>query len=250
MTPSGGRRPASGARRPPRRSSTRRTKPNEAPAQDAGPEAGADGMVPASPRRRGSAPGALPGLSARDVSERRIAFVDARLPQGNRTAYVRSAFEAFLAPSCSAFLGGEVAEVCARSVCGPSAGRPFRPRSRAFRETGASPGSSTPTSVSIRLSRGVFSTACPTAFRRPRARSASFPFVAPQEADVLASAVRPRAGARAVGSAGSLPATSRRSKEVAMPTSSAPRPPVRATAEEAAEAFTELRKILVVQRRG
>ena len=58
-------------------------------------------------------PWAVQGLTARKLSERRIAFVDARLPKGNRTAYVRSAFEAFLAPSCAVFLGGEVAEVCA-----------------------------------------------------------------------------------------------------------------------------------------
>ena len=58
-------------------------------------------------------PSAVEGLSARDVNERRIAFVDVRLPEGSRTAYVRSAFEAFLAPSCDAFLGGEVAEACA-----------------------------------------------------------------------------------------------------------------------------------------
>lgn len=57
-------------------------------------------------------PWTVQGLSARDVSNRRIAFVDARLPKESRTAYVRSAFEAFLAPSCDAFLGGEVAEVC------------------------------------------------------------------------------------------------------------------------------------------
>jgi hypothetical protein len=57
-------------------------------------------------------PWGVAGLSARDVSERRIAFVDARLPQGNRTAYVQSAFDAFLAPSCDVFLGGQVAEVC------------------------------------------------------------------------------------------------------------------------------------------
>jgi hypothetical protein len=46
------------------------------------------------------------------VTERRIAFVDARLPTESRTAYVRLAFEAFLSPSCNDFLGGEVAEVC------------------------------------------------------------------------------------------------------------------------------------------
>jgi hypothetical protein len=57
-------------------------------------------------------PWAVEGLSARDLSERRIAFVDVRLPKESRTAYVRSAFEAFLAPSCGVFLGGEVAEAC------------------------------------------------------------------------------------------------------------------------------------------
>jgi hypothetical protein len=77
------------------------------------PKPAREGWVRPRPGAGVPLPWALPGLSARDVSERRIAFVDARLPQGNRTAYVRSAFEAFLAPSCSAFLGGEVAEVCA-----------------------------------------------------------------------------------------------------------------------------------------
>ena len=58
-------------------------------------------------------PWVVAGLSARDVGERQMAFVDARLPKESRTAYVRLAFEAFLAPSCDAFLGGEVAEACA-----------------------------------------------------------------------------------------------------------------------------------------
>jgi len=47
------------------------------------------------------------------VSERQVAFVDARLPKESRTAYVQAAFEAFLAPSCDVFLDGEVAETCA-----------------------------------------------------------------------------------------------------------------------------------------
>lgn len=58
-------------------------------------------------------PWVVGGLSVREVSERQTAFVDARLPKESRTAYVRSAFEAFLAPSCDVFLGGDVAEVCA-----------------------------------------------------------------------------------------------------------------------------------------
>jgi hypothetical protein len=58
-------------------------------------------------------PWAVAGLSARDVGERRVAFVDERLPKGSRTAYVTAAFEAFLAPSCDVFLHGAAAEVCA-----------------------------------------------------------------------------------------------------------------------------------------
>ncbi|MBK6406564.1 MAG: hypothetical protein IPF66_16875 [Holophagales bacterium] len=58
-------------------------------------------------------PWAVADLPARDVGERRRAFVDARLPKESRIAYVQAAFEAFLAPSCDVFLGGEVAEVCA-----------------------------------------------------------------------------------------------------------------------------------------
>lgn len=58
-------------------------------------------------------PWGVKGLSVREVDERRIAFVDARLPKESRTEYVRAAFEAFLAPSCGDFLGGQVAESCA-----------------------------------------------------------------------------------------------------------------------------------------
>lgn len=57
-------------------------------------------------------PWAVKGLSAREVGERRVAFVDARLPKESRTEYVRTAFEAFLAPSCDVFLAGEVVEAC------------------------------------------------------------------------------------------------------------------------------------------
>ncbi len=58
-------------------------------------------------------PWAVAGLTAREVSERRRTFVDARLPKESRTAYVRAAFEAFLSPSCGTFLRGEVLEACA-----------------------------------------------------------------------------------------------------------------------------------------
>jgi hypothetical protein len=60
-----------------------------------------------------SSPWPVRGVSSRELRERRVAFVDLRLPSGDRTAYVRSAWEAFLAPSCAAFLGGAVAETCA-----------------------------------------------------------------------------------------------------------------------------------------
>ncbi len=70
------------------------------------------GWVRPRPGTGAALPWAVEGLSTRDVNERRIAFVDARLPQESRTAYVRSAFEAFLAPSCDAFLGGEATEAC------------------------------------------------------------------------------------------------------------------------------------------
>lgn len=51
-------------------------------------------------------------LDAGELRARRLAFVDARLPGTDRTAYVTAAFEAFLAASCDRFLGGEVADEC------------------------------------------------------------------------------------------------------------------------------------------
>lgn len=58
-------------------------------------------------------PWAAPGVSAAELRERRIGFVDAALPRESRTAYVRAAFEAFLAQSCGEFLGGRSTETCA-----------------------------------------------------------------------------------------------------------------------------------------
>lgn len=52
------------------------------------------------------------GLTARELRDNRMAFVDARLPKGDRTAYVRAGFEAFLAPSCEELLEGSVTEAC------------------------------------------------------------------------------------------------------------------------------------------
>ena len=60
-----------------------------------------------------SFPWSVDGVSPRELRDRRIAFVDLRLPAGDRTAYVRTAFEAFLATSCGTFLDGEVEEACA-----------------------------------------------------------------------------------------------------------------------------------------
>ena len=57
-------------------------------------------------------PGLVAGLSARQVREARIAFVDERLPRESRTAYVKAGFEAFLASSCEEFLEGGVADAC------------------------------------------------------------------------------------------------------------------------------------------
>jgi len=57
-------------------------------------------------------PWAVEGVSRRELRERRRAYVDARLPKGDRGAYVKTAFEAFLAPSCASYLGGETGEVC------------------------------------------------------------------------------------------------------------------------------------------
>ncbi|MFN7986532.1 MAG: hypothetical protein U0529_03610 [Thermoanaerobaculia bacterium] len=59
-----------------------------------------------------SFPWAVAGVSRPELKERRLAFVDRRLPAGNRTAYVRAAFEAFLAGSCGELLGGTVDEAC------------------------------------------------------------------------------------------------------------------------------------------
>jgi hypothetical protein len=71
------------------------------------------GWVRTSPGAGVPLPWSVKGLSVREVGEGRVAFVDARLPKESRTEYVRKAFEAFLAPSCDVFLGGEVAETCA-----------------------------------------------------------------------------------------------------------------------------------------
>jgi len=57
-------------------------------------------------------PWPAPGLSPRALDDRRVGFVDARLPKGSRAAYVRAAYEAFLARSCGEFLGGAVLEAC------------------------------------------------------------------------------------------------------------------------------------------
>lgn len=59
-----------------------------------------------------SFPWTVDGVSRQELRERRIGFVDFRLPAGNRTAYVRAAFEAFLAGSCGELLGGAVDEAC------------------------------------------------------------------------------------------------------------------------------------------
>ena len=57
-------------------------------------------------------PWAVPGISRRELRDRRVGFVDGKLPAGNRTAYVRAAFEAYLATSCAGFLGGAAGEAC------------------------------------------------------------------------------------------------------------------------------------------
>ena len=57
-------------------------------------------------------PWPAPGLSPRELRDRRVGFVDARLPKGTRSAYVRAAFEAFLARSCGELLDGTVLEAC------------------------------------------------------------------------------------------------------------------------------------------
>ena len=69
-------------------------------------------MVPAAARSRSFPAGPGEGPGTKELGERRIAFVHERLAEGERATYVRSAFDAFLAPSCDAFLGGEVAETC------------------------------------------------------------------------------------------------------------------------------------------
>lgn len=57
-------------------------------------------------------PWAVPGVTPAELRERRIGWVDAQLPKGGRTEYVRAAFEAFLSSSCEDFPGGESPAVC------------------------------------------------------------------------------------------------------------------------------------------
>ena len=52
------------------------------------------------------------GVSPAELRRNRIGYVDARLPPGSRTEYVRGAFEAFLAGSCRELLGGRSVETC------------------------------------------------------------------------------------------------------------------------------------------
>jgi len=78
--------------------------PARTPAVRSGWVAGAPGSIPT--------PHAVPGLPARELRERRVAFVDGRLPSSSRREYVRAAFEAFLSKDCGSFLGGTVAETC------------------------------------------------------------------------------------------------------------------------------------------
>lgn len=57
-------------------------------------------------------PWAASGVTPAELRERRVGWVDAQLPRGSRTEYVRAAFEAFLSFSCEDFLGGESPVVC------------------------------------------------------------------------------------------------------------------------------------------
>lgn len=85
--------------------------PARAPVVRSGWVAAVPGSIPT--------PHAVPGLTLRELRERRVAFVDGHLPASSRREYVRAAFEAFLSKDCSSFLGGTVVEACRAVGLGP-----------------------------------------------------------------------------------------------------------------------------------